>query len=75
MGFSFLLVVFASAILGGIGSPYGAMAGALAVGLAMEIGATYIPSDYKQVVAFGILIAVLLVRPQGMVPAKRLAAA
>jgi neutral amino acid transport system permease protein len=75
MGFSFLLVVFAAAILGGIGSPYGAMAGALAVGLAMEIGATYIPSDYKQVVAFAILIAVLLVRPQGMVPAKRLAAA
>jgi neutral amino acid transport system permease protein len=75
MGFSFLLVVFASAILGGIGHPYGAMAGAVAVGLAMEVSATYIPSDYKTVVAFVILIAVLLVRPQGLVPSKRLAAA
>jgi neutral amino acid transport system permease protein len=75
MGFSFLLVVFAAAILGGIGHPYGAMAGALAVGLAMEISATYIPSDYKTVVAFVILILVLLVRPQGLVPSKRLAAA
>ncbi|UQX88962.1 branched-chain amino acid ABC transporter permease [Jatrophihabitans telluris] len=75
MGFSFLLVVFASAILGGIGHPYGSMAGAVAVGLAMEVSATYIPSDYKTVVAFVILIAVLLVRPQGLVPSKRLAAA
>ena len=75
MGFSFLLVVFASAILGGIGQPYGAMAGALIVGVAMEVSATYIPSDYKQVVAFVILIGVLLFRPQGIIPAKRLAAA
>lgn len=75
MGFSFLLVVFAAAILGGIGQPYGAMAGSLIVGLAMEIGATYIPADYKLVVAFVILIAVLLFRPQGLFPAHRLAAA
>ncbi len=75
MGFSFLLVVFAAAILGGIGQPYGSMAGALVVGLAMEMGAVYIPSDYKLVVAFMILIVALLFRPQGLVPSKRLAAA
>jgi branched-subunit amino acid ABC-type transport system permease component len=75
MGFSFLLVVFAAAILVGIGQPYGAMAGAVAVGLAMEVSATYIRSDYKTVVAFVILIVALLFRPQGLVPAKRMAAA
>lgn len=75
MGFDFLLVVFAAAILGGIGQPYGAMLGAVVVGLAMEISASYIPSDYKQVVAFAILIVALLVRPQGLIPAKSLAVA
>ncbi|PZS16086.1 MAG: branched-chain amino acid ABC transporter permease [Pseudonocardiales bacterium] len=75
MGFSFLLIVFAAAILGGIGQPYGAMAGAIAVGVAMEVSAIYIKSDYKTVVAFAILIVALLFRPQGLVPAKRLAAA
>lgn len=75
MGFNFLLVVFAAAILGGIGQPYGAMLGAVVVGLAMEISASYIPSDYKEVVAFAILIVALLLRPQGLIPAKGLAVA
>jgi len=75
MGFNFLLVVFAAAILGGIGQPYGAMLGSLVVGVAMEVSASYIPSDYKQVVAFVILIAALLIRPQGLIPAKSLAVA
>jgi branched-subunit amino acid ABC-type transport system permease component len=74
MGFQFLLVVFAAAILGGIGQPYGAMAGALVVGVTMEVSALYISSDYKTVVAFGLLIAALLVRPQGLVAARRAAA-
>jgi branched-subunit amino acid ABC-type transport system permease component len=71
MGFQFLLVVFAAAILGGIGQPYGAMAGALVVGVTMEVSALYISSDYKTVIAFGLLIAALLVRPQGLVAARR----
>jgi branched-subunit amino acid ABC-type transport system permease component len=74
MGFQFLLVVFAAAILGGIGQPYGAMAGALVVGVTMEVSALYISSDYKTVIAFGLLIAALLVRPQGLVAARRAAA-
>lgn len=66
IGFGFLLVVFAAAILGGIGQPYGAMAGALVVGVAMEVSALYISSDYKTSVAFAILILALLFRPQGL---------
>jgi neutral amino acid transport system permease protein len=74
MGFQFLLVVFAAAILGGIGQPYGAMAGALVVGVTMEVSALYISSDYKTVVAFGLLILALLFRPQGLVAPRRAAA-
>lgn len=74
MGFQFLLVVFAAAILGGIGQPYGAMAGALLVGLTMEVSALYINSDYKTVIAFALLILALLFRPNGLVAARRAAA-
>jgi branched-subunit amino acid ABC-type transport system permease component len=69
VGFSFLLVVFSAAIVGGIGQMYGAMAGALLVGVVMEVSAIYIPPDYKQTMAFGILVVVLLLRPQGIIPA------
>ena len=75
MGFQFLLIVFAAPILGGIGQPYGAMAGALVVGVTMEVSALYISSDYKTVVAFTLLILALLLRPQGLVTARQPAAA
>jgi neutral amino acid transport system permease protein len=66
VGYTFLLVIFAAAIVGGIGKPYGAMAGALVIGVAMEVAALYVAANYKEVVAFLILIGVLLVRPQGL---------
>ena len=75
LGQGYLLVIFAAAILGGIGRPYGAMAGALVIGLAMEISALYIPASYKEVVAFGLLIVTLLLRPNGIFAAPRVAGA
>jgi branched-subunit amino acid ABC-type transport system permease component len=69
VGFSFLLVVFAAAIVGGIGQIYGAMLGALVIGVAMEVSALYIPADYKVAVAFLALILALLFRPDGLIPA------
>ncbi len=66
LGNTFLLIIFAAAIVGGIGKPYGAMLGALIIGMAMEISALYIPADYKPVVAFAFLILTLLVRPSGL---------
>ncbi|HEX7022647.1 MAG TPA: branched-chain amino acid ABC transporter permease [Trueperaceae bacterium] len=66
MGWSFLLVVFAAVLLGGIGSPYGAMLGALIVGLGIEFGSTYLSADYGYAFAFLILVLVLLVRPRGL---------
>jgi branched-subunit amino acid ABC-type transport system permease component len=65
-GSQFLIPIIAVAVLGGIGQPYGAMLGALVVGVASEVAAVVINPDYKQVVAFVILIVVLLVRPQGI---------
>jgi branched-chain amino acid transport system permease protein/neutral amino acid transport system permease protein len=53
-------------VLGGIGQAYGAMLGALIVGITSELAAALISPDYKDVVAFVILIAVLLVRPKGI---------
>lgn len=66
MGWSFLLVIFAATLLGGIGSPYGAMLGALIVGIGLELGTTYIAADYTFAFAFAILVLVLLFRPQGL---------
>jgi branched-subunit amino acid ABC-type transport system permease component len=71
IGNAFLLVIFAAAIVGGIGKIYGAMAGALLIGLAMEVSALYVPADYKVVVAFVLLVVTLLLRPEGLFTTKR----
>lgn len=67
MGFGILIPIFASVILGGIGSPYGAMAGGFVVGVAMKLA----PQKYDLAVAFLVLAATLLVRPQGILGRKR----
>ena len=70
LGSEFLFIIFAAVILGGIGRPYGAMLGALIIGVAMEVSAMFWNSSYKTVVAFAILILVLLFRPQGILPSR-----
>ena len=62
----FLVLILAAVFLGGPGEPYGAMLGALVIGLATEISASIIVSSYKDVVAFVILIAMLAFRPNGL---------
>jgi branched-subunit amino acid ABC-type transport system permease component len=69
-GETFLFVIFAAVILGGIGKPYGAMLGALIIGLATEISAVVINAAYKLDVAFALLIIVLLIRPQGLLAVR-----
>lgn len=66
MGWQLLLPVFAAAIVGGIGRPYGAMAGGLLIGVAMEMSTLLINPAYKQAVAFAIMVATLIVRPTGI---------
>jgi neutral amino acid transport system permease protein len=70
-GFQLLLPVFAAVVLGGIGSAYGALAGGLVLGLAMELSTWPslfggVDPVYKPVVAFAILAGALMVRPQGL---------
>lgn len=66
MGWLQILPMFAAVILGGIGNPYGAIAGAFVIGIAQEVSTYWIPTEYKLGVALLIMIAVLLVRPQGI---------
>lgn len=66
MGFGLLLVMFAAVILGGIGDPYGAMLGGLAIGMAQEISVAFISSAYKPAVAFSIMVLLLLWKPEGL---------
>ena len=60
------LKAFTAAVLGGIGSLPGAVLGGLLIGLIETMWAGYVSSDYKDVAAFAVLIAVLVFRPQGL---------
>jgi branched-subunit amino acid ABC-type transport system permease component len=66
----FLVVILAAVFLGGPGQAYGAMAGAVIIGLATEVSAAYIDPSYKDVIAFVVLLAMLAVRPQGLLGAR-----
>jgi branched-chain amino acid transport system permease protein/neutral amino acid transport system permease protein len=66
MGWHFLLPLFAATILGGIGNMYGALAGALIMGVAQQVSTAYLLPTYKPAVAFMVMIIILLVRPQGI---------
>jgi branched-subunit amino acid ABC-type transport system permease component len=69
-GAGFLITALAAAVLGGAGQPYGAMLGAVIIGMVTELSAAAWSPDYKEVVAFAILVLVMVVRPQGLL-AKR----
>jgi branched-chain amino acid transport system permease protein len=70
LGFDLLLPLFAAAILGGIGSPLGALLGGLLVGMAESLAVPLVGAEYRAAVSFLVLIAVLLVRPQGLAGGK-----
>ena len=65
-GAGYLITIIAAAILGGAGQPYGAMIGALIIGMVTELSAAAIAPEYKEVVAFAILVLVMVLRPQGL---------
>jgi len=53
-------------VLGGIGNLRGALLGGLLLGLAESLSAGYLSSAYKDVIAFGIILAVLVLMPSGL---------
>jgi len=66
----FLILILAATFIGGPGQAYGAMLGAVVIGLATEISAAYITPSYKYVVAFVALLLILGVRPTGLLGAR-----
>lgn len=66
MGFVLLLSMFAAVVLGGLGSAYGAVLGAIVVAVVQEMSGMFIDTSYKFVTAMAVLILVLLIRPQGI---------
>jgi branched-chain amino acid transport system permease protein/neutral amino acid transport system permease protein len=66
MGWNLLLPLFAAVILGSIGNPYGALIGALIIGIAQQVSTYWLLPTYKPAVAFIIMIVILLVRPKGI---------
>ncbi len=70
MGMMAGLKAFSAAVLGGIGSIPGAMIGGLTLGVLEILGVAYLSSSYKDAIAFGILILVLIIRPQGIMGKK-----
>lgn len=66
MGLSLLLKGVIAAIVGGIGNVYGGVVGAFILGFAENFGIWQISGEWKDAIAFGILIVFLLFRPQGI---------
>lgn len=66
MGFNLILPMFAAAILGGVGSIYGAVLGGLLIGMAQALSVPLVGAEYKPAVAFMLMFAVLLVYPKGI---------
>ena len=66
MGFRLLLLMFASVVLGGIGTAFGAMLGGFLIGLITEVSTYWIDSEFKLAVGLAVLIIMLLIRPQGL---------
>ena len=71
IGFFVLLSLFAAVILGGIGIAYGALVGGMVIGLAQEWSTLVLDARWKVAVGFAILIAVLIVRPEGIFGRER----
>lgn len=78
MGWDLLLPMFAAAILGGLGSPYGAIVGGLVIGGMEELSQFHwwlsneplFPGSYKTALAFGVMVIMLIFRPSGLFKGK-----
>jgi branched-subunit amino acid ABC-type transport system permease component len=66
VGNGFLLLSITAAVGGGLGRPYATFGGAIVLGLVMSIAGTYISSAYQLVIAFGFLVVMLLIKPNGI---------
>jgi len=70
MGNLVITKAFVIIILGGMGSFPGAIVGGLIIGMAESFGGFYLSTDYKDIIAFVLLVVILSFRPQGLFTAK-----
>ena len=66
MGWQILPIIVAATVFGGIGSIYGVMVASFLVGITMEIGILVLPANYRAAIAFGLIVVVMLIRPEGL---------
>jgi neutral amino acid transport system permease protein len=66
LGFELLLPIFAAVIVGGIGDPFGALAGGVTLGVVTEWSTLFVAPQWKTSIAFVVLVIVLVIRPQGI---------
>ena len=66
MGHLVILKAFVVVIIGGMGSVPGAIIGGMVLGISESLGATYISNDYKDMIAFLLLIIIMTIRPKGL---------
>jgi branched-chain amino acid transport system permease protein len=70
IGLALVLKAFMGAVIGGFGSLPGALICGIVIGVSENLSAFYISSDYKYVIAFGVLIAILIFKPSGLFAGK-----
>jgi branched-chain amino acid transport system permease protein len=71
LGWNSTMLILAATVLGGLGRVYGVMAAALFLGLVTNLATTVVDPAYSTLIAFGALIIVLLVRPEGLFSVER----
>lgn len=71
MGWWLLLPLFASVILGTLGNAYGALAGAFIIGIVWQVSSAFVNPTYGHGIAFLVMVAVLIVRPEGLFGGKK----
>jgi neutral amino acid transport system permease protein len=66
MGNALLLLIFASVVLGGLGTAYGALVGAVTIGLLTQLSTLFVDTELRTAAALLVMIVILMVRPQGI---------
>ncbi len=70
LGFNLLLLMFAAVVLGGLGTAYGPVVGAVIIGVVSQVSTYWISTKYRIAVALAVLIIAVIVRPQGILGRK-----
>jgi branched-chain amino acid transport system permease protein len=70
MGFSGILYAMLACIVGGVGNITGTIIGSIIIGMVQSVSVFFLPPEWKDTIALGVLLLVLLIRPHGLIPAQ-----